>query len=353
MGQIVPTLMSLLIGACGGAIFAFLHAPLPWTLGSITASALAAILSNRWPMPAVMRMVARPVVGVLAGSAFTPEVFGAIGGWWKALIVLAIYSLITSVAGYFIFRRYVRLDPVTSYFAATPGGLGEFTLLGGSLGGRMPTIVLIHATRIVTIIFSIPIILQIMLGRQPGGFLPPSSSHSHELLDWLLLIGAGLVGLLFGRFKWFPGGPMIAAMYCSAVIHALGLTDASPPGVIVAFVQVLIGCVAGARFAGITWQEARQNAAWAMAWSLVLLASAFALAAATANMLDVPFESLLLAIAPGGGNEMIIVAYALQGDVAFVAFCQVARVFLVLSLAPVFFKYVERRTARKMQGKEP
>jgi hypothetical protein len=33
--------MALLIGAAGGALFAFIGTPLPWTLGAITTSAIA------------------------------------------------------------------------------------------------------------------------------------------------------------------------------------------------------------------------------------------------------------------------------------------------------------------------
>ena len=44
--------ISLLVGACGGTLFALIGFPLPWTLGSLATSALVAATINRWPMPA-------------------------------------------------------------------------------------------------------------------------------------------------------------------------------------------------------------------------------------------------------------------------------------------------------------
>jgi membrane AbrB-like protein len=329
LNPLVATLISVSIGASGGALFALLQLPLPWTLGSITASATAGVMGNRWPIPSAIRSVAWPVVGVLAGSAFTPEIFSQVGSWWKALVLSAVFPLATSTAGYFVFRKVVRLDPVTSYFAAAPGGVAELSLLGGSLGGRTPTLVLVHSTRIVTIVFAVPILLQIAYGSQASDPLAPAQEGAHEVTDWLLLIGAGLAGLLIGRFKWVPGGPMVAAMLCSGIMHAFGITDAKPPGWLVAFVQVLIGCLVGARFGDITWREARLDLVVALVWSAALLA----------------------AIAPGGSSEMVIISYALQADVAVVAFCQVARLLLVLGFAPVLFKLLSRRGVRNGGGR--
>jgi uncharacterized protein len=342
LGPVVATLMSVSIGAGGGALFAVLHAPLPWTLGSISGSALAAIMGNRWPIPMVMRSLARPVVGVLAGSAFTPHVFGQLGSWWNALLFLSVFSLATSLAGYFIFRKVVRLDPVTSYFAAAPGGLGELSLLGGSLGGHMPTLVLVHATRIITMVFAIPIVLQMAYGYQTNGMVRAATAGALQTTDWLLLVAAGLAGYVTGRFKWFPGGSMVAAMLYSGVIHSLGVVDGRPPGWLFILVQILIGCVVGARFAGITWLKARLDLLVALVWSAALLGAAIVAAHIASGPMGVPFKTLLLAIAPGGSTEMIIISYAVEGDVAFVAFCQVVRVFLVLAVVPPFFNLIAR-----------
>ena len=335
------TAMALLIGATGGALFALIGVPLPWTLGAITTSALAAIFLKRWPMPAGVRTFTKPVVGVLAGSAFTPAIAVSMLAWWPSVLTVAAYSLAISVAGYLVFTRVMRYDPVTAFFASTPGGLGEFSLLGGALGGRVHTLVLIHATRVITIVFGVPILLQV---SQPGPL--PGAAHvadGHAPIDWLVLIACGFAGHLLGRIPGFPGGSIVGAMLLSALVHATGVTTAAPPVWLMAVAQILIGSVAGSRCAGVTWADARRDLGIAVVWALVLLGVTLAVTSAAAPLLGMSYTTMLLALAPGGVSEMIIVAYALGADVAFVAFCQALRIFLVLALAPVFFDLMARR----------
>jgi membrane AbrB-like protein len=165
-----------------------------------------------------------------------------------------------------------------------------------------------------------------------------ASAQAHALVDWAIIIAAGAIGYALGVVWRFPGGIMVAAMLCSALVHALGWTKAVPPAWLVALVQVLIGSVAGARFAGLRWSELRTTALVAIAWSAVMLLSAVIAAKLGSWLIGRPFEPLLLAMAPGGTAEMIVITYALGADVAFVSACQLCRVFLVLTCAPLVFR---------------
>jgi membrane AbrB-like protein len=336
---IIDATVAFLIGAAGGAAFYLIGAPLPWTLGSLAAVAVVAISGGPWLMPGGVRELARPVVGILAGSAFTPAVLASVGEWWGAIVFVAIYSVLVSALGWLFFRRLCRLDPVTAYFASTPGGLGELTLLGGALGGSMRALVTIHSVRIVAVVFTIPFLLQVLLGGQINrAGLTSAGPQNAVLLDWLILVACGVAGYLVARLFAMRGGAMIFAMLFSAAVHGTGLTQILPPGWLVAGVQVVIGAVAGARFAGIRWLELRNTVIQAIAWAAVLLATAIGAAALGAMLFERPFAALLLAVAPGGMAEMTIISYALGIETAFVVTSQVCRSFFVLTLAPLFFR---------------
>ena len=336
-------LIALLIGFAGGAIFAWVGFPLPWTLGAMAAAAVAAVWADRWPMPAPGRDLARPVVGVLAGSTFTPDVAGLILSWWPAVLTVAFYSLATSATGYLVFTRLFRLDPPTAYFAAAPGGLGELAMLGSEFGGKVRTIVLVHSVRIVGVVFAIPLIVQLVIGHDIVRVPLNESGHATDATEWLILLATGLAGYGLGRYARLPGGVMVATMLCSALVHVFGLSDAAPPAWLVIFAQVLIGSVAGGRFAGLRRAELQSTVLIALAWSAFLLLSAAAVAVLGGWALAVPPVSFLLAVVPGGTAEMIIITYALGAEVAFVSICQVARIFLVLTFAPLFFRFVKDR----------
>jgi membrane AbrB-like protein len=337
-------LIALAVGLAGGALFYVLHSPLPWTLGSLFASAVMTLLGGKWFLPPIAWNLARPFVGVLAGSAFTLPVVMSIMGWVDVMAVLFFFSLIVTLLGWLFFTKVCKYDDVTAFFSSAPGGLGELTLLGGSLGGSVRTLVLIHAVRIIIVVFSVPFLVQFFLA--PGGDLSGAPSHAvaaPSLLDWALMAGCAVVGFFIGRPFTSLGGVMVVPMILSAGVHIAGLTAVAPPYWIVALGQVVIGSISGSRFKGTTWRELRTTAVHAFVWAVFLLIAAVAAAWLCTLFADEPFLALLLAFAPGGIVEITIVAYAIGVHVAFVVTCQLMRVILVLIVTPGLFRLVRKR----------
>lgn len=336
-GTVFNALVILALGLLGGALFWLLHVPLAWTLGSMVTAAAIAIAGAPWRMPGPVRHLVRPVVGVLAGSALSPETLASLLSLWSALAFVLVFVFVSSICGWLFFRRVAKLDRVTAFFAATPGGLSEMTLLGDQLGGDLRSLVLIHATRILVVVFTLPLVLQWALGADLSGTAQvpvPQPVHS-SLQDWLILLACGVAGYALGRIRGFPGGVLVAAMLFSGLVHSAGLTDLAPPGWMLAVVQVVVGTIAGGRFIGVTWIELRLIALWATLWAFVLVALAIAAAALSAATLGQPIVQMLLALAPGGMTEMIVITYALGIDAFFVILCQIVRTLLVSVCTPI------------------
>jgi membrane AbrB-like protein len=329
----------LAIATVGGVAFYYLNTPLPWTLGPLFATAVMALAGGTWFLPTIAWTIARPTVGVLAGSAFTLPVILSIPEWWDSLLALLAYSVVVTFLGWLFFSRVCKFDDVTSFFASAPGGLGELTLLGGSLGGSMRTLVLIHAVRVVLMVFIVPFIVAWFF-LPPGMVLTGVTTSSGMLspLDWALIIGCGVIGFFIGRPFTNIGGVMLAPMALSAAVHIAGLTHAAPPWWLVAAMQVVIGAIAGSRFSGISWPELRTTVLYAIIWSLFLLGAAVGAAWVCTHFTDESLLALILAFTPGGIVEITIIAYALSLHVAFVVTLQTGRVVLVLLLTPILFK---------------
>jgi uncharacterized protein len=337
--KLLQAFVAFLIGGAGGAFFYVIGAPLPWTLGSLFASAMVSVVGLPWRMPAPVRDVARPVVGLLAGSAFTPAVVASIGAWWSAIVFVLVYSLVITGLGFLFFRKLCRLDPVTSFFASTPGGLSELSLIGSSLGGNMGQLVLIHSMRVVSVVFAVPLILQFVIGHALGRTaMPFAADATATLRDWAILAACGIAGYALAKRYDLPGGTMVSAMVLSAIVHGADLTEVTPPGWLVALVQVVVGSVAGGRFGNVRGREVRRTLVCGALWCVVLLATASAAALLGAYLFARPFDSLLLSLSPGGLPEMTIISYALGIEVAFVVTIQVVRSFSVLAFGPTLFR---------------
>jgi len=90
----------------------------------------------------------------------------------------------------------------------------------------------------------------------------------------------------------------------------------------------------------VQWQEFRSTMLIALAWALALLLFAVIAAFAFQSVSGMQFEAMLLALAPGGTAEMIIITYAVGGPVPFVSVCQVLRIFMIMTFAPIFARFV-------------
>jgi membrane AbrB-like protein len=339
MRRTAAALVTLAAGFLGGLVFAQLGAPLPWTLGAMAAVALGSIAGRLEALPPLLGSAVRPVVGVLAGSTFTAGTVGALLGAWDLFAVVIAFSILGTALGYLFLRRIGRLDPMTAFLAAAPGGLGEITLLGIALKAAVRPLVLIHTIRIVAVIVAVPVAVQLLNGPADWSRVATPGNASATLADWLILAACGVAAIPLAAVTRFPGGVMVPAMILSAIVHAIGLTHAAPPVWTVILVQIVIGAIAGARFAGVTWAELQTTVLLGLGWAAVLLAFTFGSAWLASFAFEQSFTTLLLALAPGGMVEMTVVVYAIGIDVALVITCQITRIFTVLSIAPLLSRF--------------
>lgn len=330
--------LALGLGTVGGWIFTRLGTPLPWMLGAIFANLAAAMTGLRPKVPQPLRLGMVAVLGVMLGSAFTPGILDQLGSWGVSLAGLFFYVILSTGAVILFFRRVVRFGPVTSYFAAAPGGLTEMILVGTSMGGDERVISLVHAIRILITVFTLPFLYQMFAGyERPAGGLPPADAVI-TAADLGLLAGSAVIGAVVARPLRLPAYFLTGPMIGSAVVHLAGLTAAHPPPVVVALAQVVIGAAIGSRFAGVPLKAMRDTFLAALGSTSIILVVAAAFAGAVQGLTGIPFTSLILAFSPGGVAEMSLIAISLGRDVAFVSTHHLVRIIIVVMLAPLAFR---------------
>lgn len=332
---------ALAIGAGGGAVFWLLDMPLPWMLGAMTACIAASVGGVRVGMPRWLRSSMVVVLGVMLGSSFTPELFHSIGRWGLTLCGLVAYVAVAGGATYLYFRKVAGYGPITSFFTAMPGGLNEMVLVGGAMGGDPRVIGLTHGARVMLVVFILVFGFRFFGGYQPTGTAGAGQSILHFPLDDLAILAAcGVVGAATAVWLRLPAAPLMGAMIVSGVVHMAGITASRPPAELVAAAQVGIGSAVGSRFAGVKLATIAHTTMHAAAGTVITLGAALASASALHGLTGIPTPALLLAYAPGGLPEMSLVALALGIDAAFVATHHLARVLIIIGIAPPFFRSV-------------
>lgn len=337
-------LLTLLVGTAGGALFFWLQLPLAWMLGSMCATTLAALLGFDLRSSMPLRNVMIIALGAMLGSAFTPDVVDRIPGWLPGFLAMLVFVAVTTLAIFLFFRWSLGTDNATSFFSATPGGLGEMTIVGEEMGGDSRVIPLAHATRILVIVFSIPFFLRYVDGLD----LPSTASFPADrpLTTWGefgVLALCGGAGFAVFRLLKIPGGRIMGPMLACGMLYALGQIEGRPPTPIIAAAQIVIGATVGARFVGFDPRAVGKVALVSAGAGFLMFLAALGFSRLLAPFVGLSPDALLLALAPGGLAEMSLIALALDVDTAYVACMHLVRIMLIVSLAPLFFRWWAKR----------
>ncbi|MFB2552896.1 AbrB family transcriptional regulator [Ensifer soli] len=331
-------LLALAIAALGGMLFFFLHLPLAFMLGAMAATATAAILGLPVATPRSVRPPMTALIGVILGSAVTPDVFDAMPGWTLPLALLPLFLLVSATVSIVYFRRVAGLDLKTAYFCGMPGGLVEMVLLGAQHGADERTIALVHALRVFLVVLILPFFMQFALGLDLGQRPATGAPAMPGLTDlaWVLVCLAG--GSLAAHMLRLPLKFLLGPLLFSLALHLTGISRFHLPDWVAPAAQVVLGATIGCRFGGIDIRHLARILALCLGSVLLLLAVTAGFAALAASLDAHDFTAMLLAYSPGGLAEMSLVAYALHVEVMFVFALHVVRVVLVAFGAALVFR---------------
>jgi membrane AbrB-like protein len=331
--------MTLGIGSIGAVLFVALGVPLAWMLGAMAATTLATSLGAPAAVYSWMRSIMLAVLGVLLGSAFTPEIVGQMARWAPAIALLAVYLGVTMGLGYLYFTKIAGYDPVTAYFSAAQGGLSEMIALGDHYGGNMRRIALTHATRVLIIVAVVPLYFQMVAGADiPSTPAGTGAGGPLSVAEIVILCGCGLAGFWLGNILRLPAAGLVGPLILSSLAHGFGISQAGPPPFIIAAAQLVVGAAIGCRFAGLTTADMTRTIFRAIGSTTILIVSAVGLSFLAGPLVGQPTTALVLALSPGGLTEMALVSLSLGYETAFVATMHILRIAICVLAAPPLFR---------------
>ena len=318
----------------GTALFIVLGLPLPFLFGPMTMCLVAALARRPLRGFGQISVGARTILGVAVGASITPAVAAALPAMAASLALVPFYLAVIAVIGLPFFRYLCRYDPVTAWYAAMPGGLQDMIIFGTEAGGNGRALSLIHATRVLIVVTIAPLLMTQAFGAaltNPIG-APATDLPAHELG---LMVLAAIAGWKGGERLGLFGASILGPMILSAAFSLGDLIHSRPPEEAILFAQFMIGTGIGVGYAGVTLLELRRDVLAGVAFVVILalVATAFAELAVYLDLAR-PLEGFL-AFAPGGQAEMTILAIVAGADLSFVVMHHLARIFLVITGAPL------------------
>ncbi|MFC1664023.1 AbrB family transcriptional regulator [Pseudomonadota bacterium] len=332
----VRVFYTLIIAAIGGYIGDHLRIPLGWLLGAMVAVILSNIASIDLSVPKPIRTIALAVLGLMLGSAFTPETLARVNQWLLTISGMSVYLVLVTPLGVYYYTKVLKMDRVTATFAAVPGGLAAMVMLGISLGGDPRQMALAHTARLTTILVVIPTLTQWISGVEidTTQFLLRQSAQALSTTDVMILTGCAILGPLLAKPLNMPSPVLFGALVASAAVHMAGITEARPPAELVNLVQIVIGAFIGTSFTKLDYRMVVRITFFSTLLTLFMIALAALFAYGLVQITEFKYAALLLALTPGGIAEMGIIAFLMNIDPVFVAAHHTIRVSMVYLVVP-------------------
>lgn len=211
--------------------------------------------------------------------------------------------------------------------------------IGEEMGANVYKVALMQATRLLLVIFSLPLIIKHWAHIDLNSnitFTPPMREVS--LLDLGLLIVLGIVGILSGKKLKISGGDLIAPMILSSIFYLNGWIVSKPPDEILKFVQIVLGSSIGFSFLGVPMKDLVKTIISTIGYFILLLSTCLLTIMLVHEITDIDLLSIILAFAPGGQAAINLIAIVVAANIPYVALHHVLRIFFVMTISPIFAK---------------
>ncbi len=332
--SLARSLMTLAIASVGIFIFTILDLPLPWLLGPLLACLIAAFAKAPMNGLGVIATPLRTILGVAVGAAITPALFHRIDEMALSMALIPLLALSIGLAGVPYFHRVWGFDRATSYYGVMPGGLQDMLVFGEEAGGNVRIMSLIHATRVLIVVVSAPLLLTyafgVSLSEPPGA--PALDTPVHEML---IMLACAIIGWKGGEKIGLFGASILGPLILTAAASLLDIIHHRPPIEAILIAQLSIGVSVGAHYVGITWAEFRRVVLAAALFTFLMMGLAAIPAALAIWLGSADGATVMLAFLPGGQAELTVLAIVSGVDVAYVVVHHIFRMIIVIIGAPL------------------
>jgi membrane AbrB-like protein len=328
------TTVTLVAAAAGGALLAAFGVPAAWLSGALVAVTGLALAGFPARVPNILRRTVFLVLGISMGAAVTPETIAGIRTW-PTTMTLLVLSVPATMAAVVIYLRWAGWDREAGFYASAPGALSSVLALAHEAGVDVRRVAFAQTVRVFLLIAALPGVLSFFDLSAASGLGVRGLIDSGDLGEVVLMAATGVAAGLIAERVNLPGGLIVGSMAASAALHATGYVSARMPQYALIPCFIVLGALIGARFIGTDVALLRRLLLDSVGAFLVAVSVAVVFAFGAAVLAGEGVGKTVVAFAPGALEGMIILAFLLDLDPAFVAAHHLVR-FLLIALALPF-----------------
>ncbi|HYO86961.1 MAG TPA: AbrB family transcriptional regulator [Dermatophilaceae bacterium] len=340
----------ILAGVVSG-VLSPVGAPSPVLFGSLLAGVSFGVLGRRErPVRPGVMVAGQAAIGATIGGLVDLPTLGSLGSHWLAVLAVCLATLALSL-GIGQGLRLHGVTPVTSAFAFIAGGASGIVATARDLGADDRLVGVVQYLRVVIILAGMPLLTLLVFdppagrttplglataaGVQPdsGGPLVAAAGVPADLA--LLAVSVG-VGLGLARLTRMPAGAVLGPLVVAVALSVTGVLGAAAvPGVAENLGYGVVGLLIGLRFTRESLRQVARIVPTAIVLIVLLIAATAGLGVLLSEWTGVSRLDGYLATTPGGLFAVLATAADTGADVTFVLAVQVARLLVMVSVAPL------------------
>ncbi|MEH7254150.1 AbrB family transcriptional regulator [Neobacillus niacini] len=342
-------LITLVLAFIGGVLFTFLHIPIPWLLGPMTAVLIGSrfqAIQVYWPVQ--IRDAGLVILGYSIGLSFTKEAVIQIAGKLPLMLLFTLL-LISFCAGIaFFISKLSGIDYPTILVGSIPGGLSQMITFSEEVKEINITIVtFLQVTRVIMIIFLVPFLIY-------GPFFNNSTSGSTIVIaDQKVHASLSPTGLLFavvciicaflGKKLKSPTPFLLGPITGAAILTLSGLHGPELPNFMLDLSQFMIGAYIGLLLKPEKLQHKTKILTLAIISGLVMVLFSAGLSMLLVHYFEITPSTSILSLSPGGADQMAILAHDVHADLAMVTGFQLFRLLFIFFVVPPALTFIFKK----------
>ena len=339
----------LILSLIGGYIFSLLHIPIPWMLGPIVIVMFAQFFYKgplEWS--GQMRDLGVVMVGTAIGVQFNTDLFSMLSSIVFYMITLNVILIGGSIGIAYLTSKWAKIPMKAALLGAIPGGLGQIVVFAEEEKVKeIGVISYFQVIRLLLVVVFVPFIVA-------GQVMSKQPTDAKLTINLVLLIA-----LVWGFSHLTKRIHLPVAFFITPIILLITLQLTTPlsmpqvPGVVTDVAQLLIGAHIGLMLKPHMIKMPIRVLVGGIFSAFALIALTLGSSFLMSFAMDTTFATSFLSTAPGGLDQMVLLANSVNAEVSLVSMFQTFRLLfifiLIMPLMKMFYRWREKKGVSKIK----
>src|SRR5699024_9888357 len=308
-----------------------------------------------------IRNIGMMVIGYVIGLSMTATALQSIVRQLPAMVLMTLLLILLSAGIAFVISKLSHHNYNTSLLASMPGGLTQIVVLAEETEGvNLAMVTVTQVMRLMVIIIAVPRIVMLPIfsnGSSGGASQTLQVTSSVSLFPNIIIFAAlGIVLTIIGVKIKFPTAHLLAPMLGTMILQIAGVAGPELPGILINIAQLMIGTHIGLMLNANQLPGKARTLGFAFVSGILLIFGSVLLSFLLTKWQSISSATGLLGMAPGGMDQMSIIAHAIGADLSIVSGYQIFRTLVIFFAVPPFitwfFRYTDMKKSKQKQQRQ-